>query len=194
MQTLRDTEVLHLLALNLPLSFCWTGMLSFLPLFLLTKESIPAPAAGLLFSLVLLTGLLAKPIMGRLAETHDKRTLMTALLFVAATSFLFLRTAGSPKLVIFGALLLGVVPSFYPLRSAYLTDRYPSRTRGACIGLYTTLMLLLSCPAPMIVGALAEQRGFDAVLLVFSVVLLATGSASFLFNWRRKRNSPVSLQ
>jgi hypothetical protein len=80
-----------------------------------------------------------------------------------------------------GAILAATVTAFYPLRSAYLMSKWPSKSHGSRMGMYATLVIIISSLSPVIVGYSVKFTDFHTIFLAFSfIIVLAAISAFFI--------------
>jgi MFS family permease len=112
--------------------------------------------------------------MGHLSDKYNKKALMLSLLFIASLSCFLLPYASSLLTLTFIAIALALIPSFYPIRSSYLMEKWSSKGRGARIGMYQTAIILFSSPAPAIIGYAIDRSGFNTVFFALSIILLST--------------------
>ncbi|PNX45492.1 MAG: hypothetical protein BV459_08310, partial [Thermoplasmata archaeon M11B2D] len=71
-----------------------------------------------------------------------------------------------------GAMLVATVSAFAPIRSVYLLNRWPVKSRGSRMGMYTTLVIIISSLSPIIVGYSIEYSNYHTIFLAFSFVVL----------------------
>jgi MFS family permease len=177
----KDRNVMSLLAINTLMSFCWFGIISFLPIYLMEGKGINGVAAGIIFSLIFFSGLIIRPLIGHLSDYYNKKALMIILMFLAALSFFLLTQATNAYFAAIGAILAATVTAFYPLRSTYLMTKWPSKSWGSRMGMYATLVIIISSLSPVIVGYSVKFTDFHTIFLSFSfIIFLAAFTAFFI--------------
>jgi MFS family permease len=165
------------------MSFCWIGIISFLPIYLMEDKGINEVAAGIIFSLIFFSGLIIRPLIGHLSDYYNKNVLMIILMFLAALSCFLLTQATNVYFAALGAIFTATVTAFYPLRSAYLMSKWPSKCRGSRMGMYATLVIIISSLSPVIVGYSIKFIEFHTIFLVFSFVILLVAFTSFFIKY-----------
>jgi MFS family permease len=196
-QIFKDTNVVMLLGMNTIMSFCWFGIISFLPIYLIEGKGINEATAGIIFSLLFATGFFLKPFIGHLSDHYSKKILMITLLFIAALSCFLLTQAKTVYMSALGVIMAASVSALFPLRSAYLLNKWPSRSRGSRTGMFATIVIMLSSLSPVIVGYGAEQIGFNTIFLIFSFIIFITAtivaSVKFIYpSIKNKRNTAIN--
>jgi MFS family permease len=179
----KDKNVISLLIINTIMSFCWFGVISFLPIYLMEGKGINEVAAGIIFSLIFFSGLVTRPLISHLSDYYNKKTLMIILMFLAGLSFFLLTQATNMYFAAVGAILAATVTAFYPLRSAYLVSKWPSKSCGSRMGMYATLVIIISSLSPLIVGYIVEYTDFHAIFLTFSFVIFLTAFTAFFLKY-----------
>ena len=94
-------------------------------------------AVGVVIGCYAVTGLLLRPIAGRIADTRGRRpTLVVGSLLAAGAGLLYLVPAGIPGLIV-ARLFLGAGEGMvFTAGSAWIVDLAPKERRGRVIGLY----------------------------------------------------------
>jgi MFS family permease len=179
----KDRNVMSLLAINTIMSFCWFGIISFLPLYLIEGKGINEVAAGIIFSLIFISGLIIRPLIGHLSDYYNRKALMIILMFLAALSLLLLTQASNMYFASIGAILAATVTAFYPLRNIYLMSKWPSKSRGSRMGLYATLVIIFSSLSPFIVGYSIEYTDLHTIFLSFSFIIFLVAFTAFFIKY-----------
>ena len=121
---------------------------------------LPLPRAGRVGSLVLLMGILTRPLGGVVvARLGARRTLQISLAFNAAACFLFGAGGGSFAMAAAGVLLLGLGCGL-PYAAVFnrAAALYPARA-GAAMGLVNMLGIVMILAAPPLIGQMVEWSG-----------------------------------
>ncbi|HET7590589.1 MAG TPA: MFS transporter [Solirubrobacterales bacterium] len=94
-------------------------------------------AVGVVIGSYAVTGLLLRPVAGRLADTRGRRpTVLLGAVLISLSGLLYLPHLGIPGLIL-ARLVLGVGEgSLYTAGSAWIVDMAPAERRGRILGLY----------------------------------------------------------
>jgi MFS family permease len=168
----KDSNVALLLVINAVVAFVWVGIISFLPIYLVEGKGINEPTAAVIFSLIFFTGAFLRPLIGVLSDMYNRRILIIGILFISALSCYLLTQVTSILLTAIGVILTATVSSFFPLRSTYLMNKWPSKTRGSQMGMYSTVVIVLSSLSPLIIALSRKHYTFDKIFQFFSVIIL----------------------
>ena len=94
-------------------------------------------AVGVVIGSYAVTGLLLRPVAGRLADTRGRRpTVVAGALLVSLSGFLYLPHLGLPGLVLARLVLGAGEGAVYTAGSAWIVDMAPPARRGRILGLY----------------------------------------------------------
>lgn len=168
----KDSNVTLLLAINAIMAFVWVGIISFLPIYLIEGKGINESVAAIIFSLIFFAGLFIRPLIGHLSDVYKIRYIIISILLISALSCFFLTQVSSILLTTIGVILTATVSAFFPLRSNYLMNKWPSKTRGSQMGMYSTVVIILSSFSPFFIGLTLKNYNFDKIFLFFSVIIL----------------------
>jgi MFS family permease len=169
-----DSNVNLLLIINAIMAFVWVGIISFLPIYLIESKGINETTAAIIFSLIFFTGLFIRPLIGYLSDIYNKRILIIGILLLSAIACLLISQASSLILTTIGVILTATISAFFPLRSNYLMNKWPSKTRGSKMGMYSTVVIILGSLSPFIIGVSLRNYTFDLIFLLFSIIVLLT--------------------
>jgi MFS family permease len=150
------------------------GIISFLPIYLIEGKGIDQTAAAVIFSLIFFTGLFIRPLIGHLSDVYNKRVLIIGILIISALSCFLLAQVSSVHMVTIGVILTATISAFFPLRSNYLMNKWSSKSRGSQMGMYTTVVIILSSLSPLFIGLTAKHLTFDTIFLMFSISIFIT--------------------
>jgi MFS family permease len=168
----KDSNVTLLLIINAIMAFVWVGIISFLPIYLIEGKGIDQTAAAVIFSLIFFTGLFIRPLIGHLSDIYNKRILIVGILIISAIACFLLSHASSIILTTIGVILTATISAFFPLRSNYLMNKWSSKSRGSKMGMYSTVVIILSSISPFIIGLSLKSYNFDKIFQFFSVIIL----------------------
>jgi len=131
-------------------------------------------AVGVVIGAYAVTGLLLRPVAGRLADHRGRKpTVLLGSFLVAIAGFLYLLPLGVPGLI--GArLLLGAGEgTVFTAGSAWIVDIAPPDRRGRIIGLYGLSVWAGLSIGPLIGELLLHASGYTAVWLFAGLAPLA---------------------
>jgi MFS family permease len=139
-------------------------------------------AVGVVIGIYALTGLLLRPVAGRLADRWGRKpTVLVGTLLLAASGFLIVPDLGLAGLI--GArLVLGVGEgAVYTAGSAWIVDIAPVARRGRILGLYGLAVWGGLSVGPLIGQLLLDQSGYRAVwIFAGALPLLGTAIATLV--------------
>jgi MFS family permease len=130
-------------------------------------------AVGIVIGSYAVTGLLLRPVAGRLADRRGRRpTVILGSAIVALSGFLYLLPLGVPGLI-FARLLLGAGEgAVFTAGSAWIVDIAPPERRGRVIGLYGLAVWSGLSIGPLFGELLLNASGYTAVWLFAGVAPL----------------------
>lgn len=134
-------------------------------------------AVGIVVGSYAITGLLLRPVAGRLADTRGRKPMVLfGAIVLAISGLLYLPSAGIAGLI-FARLLLGIGEgSVYTAGSAWIVDLAPEERRGRILGLYGLGVWGGLSIGPLLGEAIYHAAGFHAVWL-FAAVMPLLGAA-----------------
>jgi DHA1 family multidrug resistance protein-like MFS transporter len=141
---------------------------------LIGERSDVATLAGVAFSVVALSGLLAAPLLGRLSDAFGTRRLLFGLLAFAAigcAAQAYAATYGGFVAARFGAGLF--LCSLIPAINTLAAKSVPPHERGGAFGLTAGAAFLGAFLGPLGCGLLAAHWGLRSAFLLSSALLLA---------------------
>ncbi len=168
----RDLNVSTMFIVNLLISFAWIGMLSWFPTYIQETKGFNQEMAGIMFSVVLIGGLVLKPIIGHISDKVNHALLMMFLAFSGALSLYLLTLFDSLYALIGISLLFAQTGAFYPVRTSYLMDIWTSQKTGTKLGLFRSGVVLLGSPISAVIGWAKGQYSFDHVILMVALGLV----------------------
>jgi MFS family permease len=133
-------------------------------------------AVGIVIGAYAITGLLLRPVAGRLADTRGrKQTVLVGAVLVALSGLLYLPSLGLAGLI-FARLLLGAGEgAVYTAGSAWIVDLAPEERRGQVLGLYG-LAVWGGLGVGPLVGELLLDIGSYTTVWIFAAVLPMLGA------------------
>ena len=134
-------------------------------------------AVGVVIGAYAITGLLLRPVAGRLADTRGrKQTVLVGAVMVGLSGLLYLPSLGLAGLI-FARLLLGAGEgAVYTAGSAWIVDLAPAQRRGQVLGLYGLAVWGGLSVGPL-VGELLLNLGGYTTVWIFAAVLPVLGAS-----------------
>lgn len=134
-------------------------------------------AVGIVVGCYAITGLLLRPVAGRMADRWGRKpTVILGTLLIAASGFLLLPDLGLAGLI-FARLVVGIGEgSLYTAGSAWIVDMAPAARRGRVLGLYGLAVWGGLSVGPLIGQVLLDNSGYRAVW-IFAGALPLVGTA-----------------
>ena len=133
-------------------------------------------AVGVVIGSYAVTGLLLRPVAGRLADTRGRKPMVVAgAIVVAVGGLLYLPNLGIAGLIA-ARLVLGVGEgTVYTAGSAWIVDLAPPERRGRVLGLYGLAVWGGLSVGPLLGQLILDQGGYHAVW-IFAAVMPALGA------------------
>jgi MFS family permease len=134
-------------------------------------------AVGVVIGAYAITGLLLRPVAGRLADRWGRKpTVLLGCLLLVASGLLYLPSAGIAGLIA-ARLVVGVGEgSLYTAGSAWIVDMAPVARRGRVLGLYGLAVWGGLSVGPLAGQLILDAGGYDAVW-IFAAAMPLLGAA-----------------
>jgi MFS family permease len=130
-------------------------------------------AVGIVIGSYAVTGLLLRPVAGRLADTRGRRpTVLIGALLVALSGLLYLPHLGIAGLICARLVLGAGEGALYTAGSAWIVDMAPPQRRGRILGLYGLAVWGGLSVGPLLGEVLLHASGYDAVWICAAVLPL----------------------
>jgi MFS family permease len=121
-------------------------------------------AVGVVIGAYAVTGLLLRPVAGRIADRRGRRpALLGGALIVAASGFLYLLPLGVVGLIVARLALGAGEGTVFTAGSAWIVDLAPPQRRGRVIGLYGLAVWAGLSLGPLIGELLLNASGYTLV-------------------------------
>ncbi len=134
-------------------------------------------AVGVVIGCYAATGLMLRPIAGRLADHRGRKpTVVVGAALSAAAGFIYLLPLGVPGLVLARLMLGAGEGTVFTAGSAWIVDLAPPGRRGRVIGLYGLAVWSALSVGPLLGEVILHSGGYNAVW-IFAGVLPAIGAA-----------------
>jgi MFS family permease len=133
-------------------------------------------AVGVVIGAYAVTGLLMRPVAGRLADTRGRKpTVLVGTVLVALSGLIYLPSVGLAGLI-FARLLLGAGEgAVYTAGSAWIVDLAPPERRGRVLGLYGLAVWGGLSVGPLLGELLLDLGGYTAVW-IFAAAMPVVGA------------------
>ncbi|HEV2728189.1 MAG TPA: MFS transporter [Solirubrobacterales bacterium] len=133
-------------------------------------------AVGVVVGAYAVTGLLLRPVAGRLADTRGRKpTVLLGAALVALSGLLYLPSLGIAGLIVARLLLGAGEGAVYTAGSAWIVDLAPEERRGRVLGLYGLAVWGGLSVGPLFGELLLDAGGYTAVW-IFAAVMPVLGA------------------
>lgn len=133
-------------------------------------------AVGVVIGAYAVTGLLLRPVAGRLADTRGRKpTVLVGAALVALSGLLYLPSLGIAGLIVARLLLGAGEGAVYTAGSAWIVDLAPEERRGRVLGLYGLAVWGGLSIGPLFGELLLDAGGYTAVW-IFAAVMPVLGA------------------
>ena len=138
-------------------------------------------AVGIVIGCYAVSGLLLRPVAGRLADTRGrKRVALGGALLLSAGGFLYLPPLGLGGLIV-ARMVLGVGEgTLYTAGSAWIVDLAPLERRGRILGLYGLAVWGGLAVGPLLGTLVHNAAGYEEVWLLAALLPLAGALAGLV--------------
>jgi MFS family permease len=124
-------------------------------------------AVGVVIGAYAVTGLLLRPVAGRLADTRGRKpTVLVGAMLVALSGLLYLPSLGIAGLIVARLILGAGEGAVYTAGSAWIVDLAPEERRGRVLGLYGLAVWGGLSVGPLLGEVLLNAGGYDLVWIV----------------------------
>jgi MFS family permease len=165
-----------------------------LPLFGTEHLGLREGQIGLALTLVAVMQFVTIFPAGRLSDRFGRKAVITPGCFIAAASLVMLAQSYSYRFLLLTCLVMGLgIGTSGPTPSAYVADIIPRESYGIAMGTYRAISDLGFATGPVILGWLADIKGFRFALLFNSLFLFLI---VLVFQLRAKephRHQPVTV-
>jgi MFS family permease len=138
---------------------------------ILTNRGVPSSTAVWGLSMFALGGLLAQPLTGVLLDRTNTPRIIVPFAIASAMSLLLLAAMTTTTASLLSLLLFGVCCGGQTSVTSYMATRYFGvRNYSRIYGTLFPILLLLSAPAPAVIGMmLSYHRGYGIALVVMAI-------------------------
>jgi predicted MFS family arabinose efflux permease len=160
-----------------------SGVISFLPTFLMEVHDFSFVYASSAFALVYGVGVVTKPISGFLSDVWRRPPVAGGNLVMAACGLGIIAFAPARAIAIGGVLLYAIgqrgVP---PALQAFLMDRFPDGSMGGDLGAMRTIYMMVGSLGPGYTGLVASTLGFVPAYTSMILFFFAGGLILLVFS------------
>lgn len=156
--------------------------INFLPTYLAEGKGLPSPLPELLFGVVFVVGVAAKPLAGTLSDRAPRRSVAVGGLVVAILALVGVVVAQTVSVLVatIGLFAVGYKAQF-PVVDALLLDVAPDENVGGDLGAARALFLGVGALGPVYMGVVSTAWGYPVAFvglvacLLVSAAILAVG-------------------
>lgn len=152
------------------------GVIGFLPALLQADHGFSAGLATFVFAGMFATGIIARPLAGRLSDFHNRMAVAGSGLLLGCLGLIILVTAISPLMAIAGVVAFAAgQKSFPPTMQAHLMDAFPDRSKAGDLGATRAVYIGIGSLGPAYVGFVASRLSYTAAFAGFVAAFLLGG-------------------
>ena len=152
--------------------FTIQGLTGFLPVFLQTVYGYNSTFSGIVYSMLFVTGIVSKPLQGRISDTATRPIVGIIGLAVAIVGVGALIGSSSGIIAITGVILFALGhKGFTPIMEAYLMDGFNAASMGGDLGVVRALYWSIGSLGPAYVGYVSSGYGFRTAFSGFIFTL-----------------------
>lgn len=149
--------------------------INFLPTYLAEGKRLASPLPELLFGVVFVVGVVAKPLAGTLSDRAPRRSVAVGGFAVAILALVGVVVARSvPVLVATIALFAAGYKAQFPVVDALLLDAAPDENVGGDLGAARALFLGVGALGPVYMGVVSTALGYPVAFAGLVACLLAS--------------------
>lgn len=158
-------------------AFTSHGVIGFLPSLLQVDHGYSATLASTAFAIMFATGIVTRPLAGRLSDFRNRLVVAGTSLIVGAIGIVGLVTLSAP-LFIFASIFVFAAgqKAFPPTMQAYLMDAFPTESMAGDLGATRTFYIGVGSLGPTYVGFVASHLSYTAAFAGFVLTLLIAGA------------------
>ncbi|HET7263185.1 MAG TPA: MFS transporter [bacterium] len=174
----RNARLLALAMISGVRSMTQLGLSTFLPLYLLNVQHLPAALIGLYLAVVQGSGMIATPIAGTLSDRLGPKRVATIGMFSTSVALLgFAALNLGPAFVAALAVLGFFTYSMRPAIFRWAIAVVPREYEGTAVGILFTTQALLPTAIPIIGGYLGDRYGLLSIFYVIAATVLVANAA-----------------
>ncbi len=159
---------------------------AFLPLYVVERAGLNIALAGLLWTILTGTSVVAKPLMGRVSDRYGRRAPIIVGMLLCAVPFALIPAFQSFWLLALLAIVFGLGEAFVTTSTgALVADLAKQGSLGAAMGTFGTIADTGQALGPIVIGALLTKVGYlpafaglSAFLVLWTAVFVRTRAGS----------------
>jgi len=153
-----------------------TGLMTFLPLFLVDNHGFSKEKAATVYGIMSLSGAICRPMMGALMDWMGKRKPVVIGGFIlSGLSIIGLASMSDLWILYLCIILLGIFGSGHSgLSDTFMIEMIPSYRREETLGFIFTVRMSIGAFAPLIVGIVAVRFSLAHVFMALAFVPILT--------------------
>jgi len=146
---------------------------AFLPLYVVEQAGLSIILAGLLWTILTGTSVVAKPLMGRISDRYGRRSPIIVGMVLCAVPFALIPLFKAFWVLVLLAILFGLGEAFVTTSTgALVADLAKERSLGAAMGVFGTIADTGQALGPIIIGLLLGWIGYLASFSLLSGFLI----------------------
>lgn len=154
--------------------FIFQGLTAFLPAYLVAEKGLSEGTAAALYGLFFVTGAVAQPVAGLLADEFGQGTVLAALATFTVFPLVATPFVGTLPLLAILCILLGFRLGLGPINNGYIVDALPADVEGAGYGFVRTFHMVIGSTGAVVVGAMADRGLFDESFYLLAAISFVT--------------------
>ena len=149
-----------------------SGLVAFLPVFLVDNREFSTGAAAATFGIMSLSGTVCRPFFGALMDRMDRRKpVVIGGFIVASISILIIATMHNLWALYPAIVLLGIFGTGHTgLADTFMIEMIPSHRREETLGFYYTVRMGVASLSPLMVGWTSERINLCNSFLILALV------------------------
>lgn len=151
--------------------FVFQGATAFLPSYLVAAKGFDQATAASVAGLLFVSGAIAQPLGGSLADRVGSRTVLVGVSAVSVLPLLALPFVSGLVPTAIVVALIGLRLALDGVLNAYVINALPAASRGTVWGFARTLFFLVGATGSMFVGVLADADYYDEAFLSLAVLM-----------------------
>lgn len=180
---LRNKNLRNVTVGNAVLALAERGVITFIPLFLVSLYAMTISQATQMFSVIFLVAIGGQLFGGFLADKANRRILVIILAIIQTVALLVLASVPFEMLLIPVLAIIGLtVYALIPVVDTLVVEAVPEESRGKGLGAFFTVGIAVGALSPTISARIIENLGFQTAYI--ALALLPVISIPLLINAR----------
>jgi len=174
----RNSRLLVLAMISGVRSMTQLGLSTFLPLYLLNVQHLPAALIGVYLAVVQGSGMIATPIAGTLSDRIGPKRVATVGMFSTSVALLGFAALNLGAAFVAALAVLGFFTySMRPAIFRWAIGVVPREYEGTAVGVLFTTQALLPAAMPLVGGYLGDRYGLLSIFYVIAATVLVANVA-----------------